>query len=63
MCMYSMYCELSRHVLLFFPCLGSAPPAVLKAKPDEFIHIFVNNSAKLREFLEHMIKVVCSMNK
>ncbi|XP_014678705.1 PREDICTED: vacuolar protein sorting-associated protein 11 homolog [Priapulus caudatus] len=36
---------------------GSAPRSVLQAKPDEFIHIFVNNSAKLREFLEHMIKV------
>lgn len=27
------------------------------ANPEEFIHIFVNNSERLLEFLEHMIKV------
>eukprot|EP00918_Siedleckia_nematoides_P018931 GHVU01040411.1.p1 GENE.GHVU01040411.1~~GHVU01040411.1.p1 ORF type:complete len:904 (-),score=100.20 GHVU01040411.1:521-3232(-) len=30
---------------------------VLKANAEEFIHIFVNNSTKLTEFLEHMIHV------
>ncbi|XP_041361621.1 vacuolar protein sorting-associated protein 11 homolog [Gigantopelta aegis] len=28
-----------------------------KANAEEFIHIFVNNSAKLTEFLEHMVEV------
>ena len=27
------------------------------SSPEEFIHIFVNNSEKLEEFLEHMITV------
>lgn len=27
-----------------------------KSNPEEFIHIFVKNSAKLIEFLEHMVK-------
>lgn len=31
--------------------------AVQKASPEEFIHVFVNNSKKLTEFLEHMVKV------
>lgn len=30
---------------------------IQKSNADEFIHIFVNNSDKLTEFLEHMIKV------
>ncbi|ESO93774.1 hypothetical protein LOTGIDRAFT_182193 [Lottia gigantea] len=30
---------------------------ILKAKAEDFIHIFVNNSIKLTEFLEHMIAV------
>ncbi|XP_070533237.1 vacuolar protein sorting-associated protein 11 homolog [Ptychodera flava] len=36
---------------------GSLPPGILKANAEEFIHIFVNNSSRLTEFLEHMIKV------
>lgn len=35
---------------------GGLPPAVQRASAEEFIHIFVNNSPKLSEFLEHMIK-------
>ena len=30
---------------------------IQKANADEFIHIFVNQSQKLTEFLEHMVKV------
>ena len=30
---------------------------VLKAKPEEFIHIYVQKKEKLMEFLEHMIRV------
>ncbi|XP_050409252.1 vacuolar protein sorting-associated protein 11 homolog [Patella vulgata] len=30
---------------------------IMKAKAEDFIHIFVNNSTKLTEFLEHMITV------
>ncbi|XP_072041834.1 vacuolar protein sorting-associated protein 11 homolog [Amphiura filiformis] len=33
------------------------PPLVHKAPAEEFIHIFVNNSSQLMEFLEHMTKV------
>ena len=30
---------------------------IQRANADEFIHIFVNQSQKLTEFLEHMVKV------
>ncbi len=30
---------------------------IQKANAEEFIHIFVNNSGKLTEFLEHMVEV------
>eukprot|EP00057_Strongylocentrotus_purpuratus_P015993 XP_011670467.1 PREDICTED: vacuolar protein sorting-associated protein 11 homolog [Strongylocentrotus purpuratus] len=36
---------------------GGMPPPIQRASVEEFIHIFVNNSAQLMEFLEHMIKV------
>ncbi|XP_077990077.1 vacuolar protein sorting-associated protein 11 homolog [Glandiceps talaboti] len=36
---------------------GSILPKPLRANAEEFIHIFVNNSSRLTEFLEHMIKV------
>ncbi|CAH1772502.1 unnamed protein product, partial [Owenia fusiformis] len=32
-------------------------PKILKANAEEFIHIFVNNSKKLTEFLEHMVRL------
>ncbi|PIK39430.1 putative vacuolar protein sorting-associated protein 11-like [Apostichopus japonicus] len=35
---------------------GGLPPPLQRASAEEFIHIFVNNSPKLSEFLEHMIK-------
>jgi hypothetical protein len=37
--------------------LQGAIPHIQRANADEFIHIFVNNSKKLTEFLEHMVKV------
>lgn len=36
---------------------GGASGKVSRASADQFIHIFVNNSAKLTDFLEHMISV------
>jgi len=39
-----------------FLILGGIPQ-IQRANADEFIHIFVNNSKKLTEFLEHMVKV------
>ena len=36
---------------------GSGGSRLQKAQAESFIHIFVNNSAKLTEFLEHMISV------
>ncbi|XP_022091158.1 vacuolar protein sorting-associated protein 11 homolog isoform X2 [Acanthaster planci] len=36
---------------------GDVVPKVQKANAEEFIHIFVNNSGQLMEFLEHMVKV------
>ncbi|XP_071483682.1 vacuolar protein sorting-associated protein 11 homolog [Diadema antillarum] len=36
---------------------GGMPPPIQRASVEEFIHIFVNNSSQLMEFLEHMIKV------
>uniref|UniRef100_A0A2C9MAP2 Vacuolar protein sorting-associated protein 11 homolog n=1 Tax=Biomphalaria glabrata TaxID=6526 RepID=A0A2C9MAP2_BIOGL len=36
---------------------GTLPSKIQKANAEEFIHIFVNNSSKLTEFLEHMIEV------
>lgn len=38
-------------------------PRIQKASAEEFIHIFVNNSPKLTEFLEHMIKVYIATSK
>ncbi|KAK3087703.1 hypothetical protein FSP39_009366 [Pinctada imbricata] len=37
-------------------------PRIQKASAEEFIHIFVNNSEKLTEFLEHMVKVQPNCN-
>ena len=39
--------------------LGSSACRIQKAQAESFIHIFVNNSPKLTEFLEHMISVSC----
>jgi len=43
-------------ILLVSHCIIGAAPQTQKAKADEFIHIFVNNSKKLTEFLEYMVK-------
>ncbi|CAG2230700.1 PEP5 [Mytilus edulis] len=37
--------------------LDGGIPRIQKASAEEFIHIFVSNSPRLTEFLEHMIKV------
>ncbi|CAI9739698.1 sorting-associated 11 homolog [Octopus vulgaris] len=37
--------------------LDGGIPKIQKAPAEEFIHIFVSSSARLTEFLEHMIKV------
>lgn len=35
---------------------GSVEQNVEKANPEEFIHLFLNNSERLVEFLEHLVK-------
>jgi hypothetical protein len=37
---------------------GSNIPHVERANPEEFIHLFLNNSERLVEFLEHLVKVL-----
>jgi hypothetical protein len=37
---------------------GSKIPDVDRANPEEFIHLFLNNSERLVEFLEHLVKVL-----
>ena len=39
--------------------LGSGAYRIQKAQAESFMHIFVINSPKLTEFLEHMISVSC----
>lgn len=36
---------------------GTTITTIERAQAEQFIHIFVNNSAKLTEFLEHMTLV------
>ncbi|KAJ4438460.1 hypothetical protein ANN_14405, partial [Periplaneta americana] len=36
---------------------GSNIPHVERANPEDFIHLFLNNSERLVEFLEHLVKV------
>lgn len=36
---------------------GSNVPYVERANPEDFIHLFLNNSERLVEFLEHLVKV------
>lgn len=36
---------------------GAPPPAERRSHPEDFIHIFVNKSDKLLEFLQHMVTV------
>ena len=46
---------------IFFVCSLSGPTQqsqkVLRAPPEEFIHIFVHQKPKLIDFLEHMVQV------
>ena len=42
---------------VFYMYILGAIPQIKRSNADEFIHIFVNNSKKLTEFLEHMVKV------
>lgn len=42
------------------PIRGSLAPSRARANPEEFIHIFVDRSQQLTEFLEHMTKVKTS---
>lgn len=35
---------------------GYTEQRVDKASPEEFIHLFLNNSERLVEFLEHLVK-------
>eukprot|EP00794_Sanderia_malayensis_P012216 gene12216-13473_t len=37
--------------------VSNSEPLILRAKPDEFIHIFVHKKQKLVEFLEYVIKI------
>jgi hypothetical protein len=37
---------------------GTNIPRVERANPEEFIHLFLNNSERLVEFLEHLVKVL-----
>jgi hypothetical protein len=37
---------------------GSNIPHVERANPEEFIHLFLNSSERLVEFLEHLVKVL-----
>ncbi|XP_046752959.1 vacuolar protein sorting-associated protein 11 homolog isoform X2 [Diprion similis] len=39
---------------------GSAEQSIEKANPEEFIHLFLGNSERLVEFLEHLVK--CESN-
>jgi hypothetical protein len=41
---------------------GSNVPYVERANPEDFIHLFLNNSERLVEFLEHLVKVVSFAN-
>ena len=52
-----MSLALNNWAQMCFPILGSSASRIQKAQAESFIHIFVNNSPKLTEFLEHMISV------
>lgn len=51
---YVFVCEY--HWCVCFVIVGGLQ-RIQKANAEEFIHIFVNNSGKLTEFLEHMVEV------
>jgi hypothetical protein len=37
---------------------GTKIPHVERANPEDFIHLFLNSSERLVEFLEHLVKVL-----
>jgi hypothetical protein len=41
---------------------GSNVPYVERANPEDFIHLFLNNSKRLVEFIEHLVKVLSFAN-
>ena len=45
------------YLIMSFTFFSGGMGKIQKANAEEFIHIFVNNSARLTEFLEHMIEV------
>jgi hypothetical protein len=54
--------EVSQHPDLLFSLFqnmldGSSVPYMERANPEDFIHLFLNNSERLVEFLEHLVKV------
>ena len=55
---YAYLCRLKFHIFsdILDVCTGGVA-RIEKALAENFIHIFVNNSERLTEFLEHMIKV------
>lgn len=55
-------CSFSEPLVDMATLEGGLPPPLQRASAEEFIHIFVNNSPKLSEFLEHMIKVCAIYN-
>lgn len=36
---------------------GTVDQHIDKANPEDFIHLFLNNSERLVEFLEHLVKM------
>jgi len=47
---------------LFQNMLDGNVPYVERANPEDFIHLFLNNSERLVEFLEHLVKVLSFTN-
>lgn len=41
---------------------GSIVPYVERANPEDFIHLFLNNSERLVQFLEHLVEVLSFAN-
>lgn len=59
--------EFNPHLDLLFSLFqnmldGSNVPYVERANPEDFIHLFLNNSERLVEFLEHLVKVLSFAN-
>lgn len=48
--------RISRTLLLQEALDGYIEQCVDRANPEDFIHLFLNNSERLVEFLEHLVK-------